>query len=155
MHESIKRLIGRMIETFSLERNIEIRSASSTTFTRRDLENGVESDECYYVANALSVRGVDAIDLEIHPPPDLVVEIDVTNSSTLKLGIYERIGVPEVWRYVDGAISVLLRSDGSYRESTLSGCLPGFPLDAANALLGRRHELGETELVRRFKTEIQ
>ena len=144
-----------MIETFSLERNIEIRSASSTTFARPDLEKGVESDECYYVANALKVRGIDAIDLEIHPPPDLVVEVDITNSSTVKLGIYERMGVPEVWRYTDGTIRVLRLKGDSYQDSDASVCLRGFPLVLANDLLCRRLELGETELIRTFQFEVR
>ena len=36
-HEIAKRLIGRMIETFTLYRGIEIRSSSSTTFRRSEL----------------------------------------------------------------------------------------------------------------------
>ena len=39
------------------------------------------------------------IRLESDPPPDIVVEIDVTNESLGKFGIYAALGVPEIWRY--------------------------------------------------------
>ena len=80
-HEIAKRLIGRMIETFTLCRGIEIRSSSSTTFKRSELQRGFEADESYYIQHACELRGVREIDLSIHPPPDLVIEVDMTNSS--------------------------------------------------------------------------
>ena len=49
LHEQVKRLIGRMVEVFTEELNIDIESASSTTFKREDLERGFEADECYYI----------------------------------------------------------------------------------------------------------
>jgi Uma2 family endonuclease len=69
-HEFIKNLIGRFVETFTLEMDIDIRSVSSTTFRRPDLEKAVEADECYYIQSAEKIRGVDEIDLSIHPAPD-------------------------------------------------------------------------------------
>jgi len=36
------------------------------------------------------------------PPPDLVVEADLTSSSLDKLTIYASLGVAEVWRYAGG-----------------------------------------------------
>src|SRR5512135_1770058 len=49
-HESRKSRIGRMIETFTLELRILIRSGGSTTLKRPELEQGVEPDECYWIA---------------------------------------------------------------------------------------------------------
>src|SRR5688500_10517334 len=40
LHENVKRLIGRMVEAFTEERNIDMVSASSTTFKREDLDRG-------------------------------------------------------------------------------------------------------------------
>ena len=42
-HEIAKRLIGRMIETFTLHHGIEIRSSSATTFKRLELQRGFEA----------------------------------------------------------------------------------------------------------------
>jgi Uma2 family endonuclease len=40
-----------------------------------------------------------AINLDFDPPPDLVIEVDVTSPSLNKLPIYAALGVPEVWLY--------------------------------------------------------
>lgn len=37
--------------------------------------------------------------LESDPPPDLVLEIDITSSSLDKRPIYAAFGVSELWRY--------------------------------------------------------
>ncbi len=55
LHENSASLIGRMIESWSLEMDIEILGAKSTTLKRPDLEKGVEADECYYVRSARTV----------------------------------------------------------------------------------------------------
>lgn len=59
---------------------------------------GTEPDTCYYVANADRVIDHDDIDLNVDPPPDLVVEIESTNESTAKFPIYVALQVPEIWR---------------------------------------------------------
>jgi Uma2 family endonuclease len=85
-HETYKKLIGRLIEAFTEEMNIEIRSLGSRTCDREDLARGLEPDQCYYVQNEAIVRGKDQIDLRRDPPPDLAVEIDITTSSINQLG---------------------------------------------------------------------
>ena len=154
IHETLKTLIGRMVEAYTLERGIEICSVGSTTFQRDDLAKGVEADECYYLQNASAVRGVKEIDLAIHPPPDLAVEIDISRSSTIKLGIYAALKVPEVWRYDGERIHVMLWRDGSYVEALKSEVLPWFPLDAAKDLLQQHASIGETELMRQFHSYL-
>ena len=52
-----------------------------------------------------AVRGLKRIDLRRDPPPDLVIEVDVTHSSVPRMPIYAALGVPEVWRLAEGAVS--------------------------------------------------
>ena len=61
-HVSVKGLIGRLIEVFSEELDIDIAAAGSTTLGREDLDRGIESDESYYIKNATLVRGKSEID---------------------------------------------------------------------------------------------
>ncbi len=149
-HEIAKRLIGRMIETFTLYRGIEIRSSSSTTFKRSELQRGFEADESYYVQHACELRGIGEIDLSIHPPPDLVLEVDMTNSSIPKKALFAAMKIPEVWRY-DGASLWMggLYRDG-YQDLKQSLVLPGFPQELAAKLLDRQFEENETLLIRAF-----
>ncbi|HEX8199237.1 MAG TPA: hypothetical protein VF590_02030 [Isosphaeraceae bacterium] len=48
-HETFKRLLGRMIDTLTLELDIPVKGGGSTTFRREDLDRGLEPDECFYL----------------------------------------------------------------------------------------------------------
>jgi Uma2 family endonuclease len=37
--------------------------------------------------------------LILDPPPDLVIEVDITSPSLDKFPIYARMGIPEIWRH--------------------------------------------------------
>lgn len=154
-HETAKRLIGRMIETFTLYHRIEIRSSSSTTFKRSDLHRGFEADESYYIQHASNVRGISEIDLSMHPPPDLVLEIDMTRSSIPKKALFAAMKIPEVWRY-DGQSLWMgsLYRDG-YQDLKDSLVLSGFPREIAEKLLDRQAEENETSLVQSFLDSLE
>jgi len=78
------------------ELNLEIYPTGSTTFKRLNQARGAEPDS-FYIQNAARI-GVNA-KLTQDPPPDLVVEIDITSSSLNRFQIYATLGVPELWRY--------------------------------------------------------
>jgi len=149
-HEIAKKLIGRMIETYTLCRGIEIRSSSSTTFKRSELQRGFEADESYYIQHASELRGVREIDLSIHPPPDLVIEIDMTNSSIPKEQLFAAMKIPEVWRYDGESLWMGSLNDDNYQDLKQSVVLPGFPRELASKLLDQQVEENETALIRSF-----
>ena len=101
-HEKLNRLIHDLFTVIALEMNLEFVNAGSTTFKRIDLSRGSEPDTCFYIQHAEQVQDKDNIDLSVDPPPDLVIEIDITSPSLDKLPIYAQIGVPEIWRYMVG-----------------------------------------------------
>jgi Uma2 family endonuclease len=154
-HEEAKHLISRMIETWAEVREIDIRGVASATFRREDVQQGFEGDEAYYVANACKVRGLEEIDLLIHPAPDLVIEIDISGRSTRKFAIYESLGVPEVWIF-DGQSVAVYVADSSRRlvEVTDSVGLQGFPLHRIGSVIQQAHEQGETAAIREFRKSI-
>jgi Uma2 family endonuclease len=123
-HEKYNRAISLFVEVLAEEWNIDVENFGSTTFTREDLERGFEPDSCFYIQSEPLVAGKTRIDLSLDPPPDLVIEIDITSPSIDKLPIFARLGVPEVWRY-DGNRALILRleSDG-YTERDESAVLP-------------------------------
>ena len=85
---------------------------------------GFEPDSCFYIQNEERVRGKSRVDLTVDPPPDIVVDIDMTSSSLGKFPIYARLGTPEVWRYDGEKVAVFeLRGDG-YAEVSASMALP-------------------------------
>jgi len=57
--------------------------------------SGIEPDFCFYIENWRSVVGKKRIDWQNDPPPDLVIEIDVT--SYTDINDYLPYKVPEIW----------------------------------------------------------
>ncbi len=55
---------------------------------------------------------------------DLCIEIVVTSGGTKKLSKYQLIGVPEVWFWEDGKISIYRLQDGEYVKASVSEWLP-------------------------------
>jgi Uma2 family endonuclease len=155
-HEWIKRLIGRMIETMTLELNIPISSGGSTTLKMQLKERGLEPDECYYVAHEEQVRGRDEVDLAIDPPPDLAIEVDITASSLDQLSIYASLGVPEVWLCDGVKIRVYeFQAGGAYVQRERSPSFPFLCLEQIEQFLGQRGAMDETTLIRRFREAVR
>ena len=151
-HERLKRLLGRMIETMTLELNIPISSGGSTTLKDQFKERGVEPDECYYVAHERLVRGRDNLDLSVDPPPDLAIEVDISASSMDQLSIYADLGVPEVWLCDGTSIDVsVLQPGGKYAQCEQSAAFPLLPIDQVQRFLNRRASEDETTLLRTFR----
>src|SRR5207244_6880756 len=94
-----KEILADIVKIALEELDQDFVGAGSTTFKREDLKRGFEPDTSFYIQNAERVLGKKRLDMEIDPPPDIVIEIDVANNSPDKLSVYSALGVPEVWRY--------------------------------------------------------
>lgn len=153
-HENIGCWIGRIVETFSEVFEIEIQSVASTTFKRKELKKAFEADESYYVQHAEQIRPKEEIDLAVDPPPDLVIEVEITSSAIHKLKLFAAMGIPEVWRH-DGDRLEMFRLHGTqYEGIDSSEALPGLTAATINGVLRRRFDLGETALIREFRQSI-
>lgn len=62
------------------------------------IKKGAEPDNAYYIQNQPIVKGQN-VDFAIDPPPDLVVEVDITHTDIHKNEFYASLGVPEFWRF--------------------------------------------------------
>jgi Uma2 family endonuclease len=148
-HEWFHRLVGRVIEAYTLERLIPIRSGGSTTMKAQLKERGLEPDECYYVSREPLVRGREKIDLNRDPAPDLAIEVEISRSAVNKLAIYADLGVREVWFYDGDAIRMeVMQPDGKFAPQLESSELPGLTVDIVEAFLARRSDSDETTWVR-------
>ena len=96
-HESYKTVIGLMMGLLALHMKMRVKHGGSTTLKRLTKKNGLEADQCYWVANEPAVRTKKRINLREDPPPDLVIEIDVMHSVVNREKIYAALGVPEMW----------------------------------------------------------
>ncbi|MEQ1830585.1 MAG: Uma2 family endonuclease [Pirellula sp.] len=154
LHENFGRLLGRLVEAYTEEMDIEIISVKSMTYKREDLLRGFEGDEAYYIQSSRLVQTKTEIDAMVDPPPDLVIEIDITRSSIEKLAVFGPLGVPEVWRFDGDLLQIHLLESGEYRLSAQSSALPNFPLSMAMNILRDNGLTNETKLVRKFRQQI-
>jgi Uma2 family endonuclease len=153
-HEHYRRLLGRFIEALTEELAMPLAGYGSMTF-RRPRRRGLEPDQCYWVTHEAQMRGRDAIDFA-YPPPDLVVEIDITSSSLDRLGAYASLRVPEVWRYDGGNFAFLtLQPGGTYVEAANSRAFPWLRSTDVAGFLALRGQLDETALLRQFRAWVR
>jgi len=140
-HENPNRTLAQHMEIVAEETERDLHHAGSTTFKRKDLAKGFEPDSCFYIDHAEQVRGKEELDLVTDPPPDLVIEVDITRSSLNRFPIFAALGVPEVWRFDGDRLTMHRLESGRYTELETSFALP--PLTASQAtvfLEESRHE---------------
>ena len=124
-HEHAGNILTSVAQALMDARRQDYAPSGSTTFKDQGAGRGFEPDASYYVAHAARIRGLADIDLDSDPPPDLVIEIDVSRSSLDKLPVYAGLGVPEVWRHQRGRVQMYRLVGGSYVEVEDSAVIPG------------------------------
>jgi Uma2 family endonuclease len=155
-HESIRVLIGQLIEAFTEEMGIRRRSLGSTTWKSAELAKGLEADECYYILNHHRVFQRRAIDLSVDPPPDLAVETEVSRSVVARLRIYAALGVPEIWRWrKKGLTAYSLESDRKYVEREFSLNLPMLRVKDLEPFLDFELTADEIAWIRKFRAWVR
>lgn len=98
------------------------------------------------------MRGHDNYDPAVDPPPDLVIEVDISRNSLNKFNIYADFGVPEIWTYEDDEVRVYrLQDDHSYALQDHSPTFPFLPLESLEGFLERRNATDETTWIRSFR----
>jgi len=123
-HEVDAATITRIVDIVAAVLGIPIQSTASTTFRRQDLERGFEPDASFYIQNEPRVRNRRQVDLTVDPPPDVVLEMEMSRSALDKLPLFASMGIPEVWRCDGQRVTILLLEQDGYRESSSSQSLP-------------------------------
>jgi len=95
-----------------------------TTLRRKDLLKGAEADEIFWIDHASAMVGAKNLDLTLHPPPDLAVEVDVSRRSARRLRVLAGLGVPEVWQSRPDALLFLGLVGNGYVEIDRSRSFP-------------------------------
>jgi Uma2 family endonuclease len=153
-HELSKKVLGRFVETLAEETNLSIYPLGSTTFKQPDLM-GVEPDECFYIRRIESVQGKKRLNLANDPAPDLVLEIDVTNSSLKRLQVYADLGVAEVWIYDGESLMIHQLQNGSYQIASVSQFFVNVPIANISRFLQQSPRVDYLELVKSFRDWVR
>ena len=154
-HEEYKYALARIVDVVAEELGINERGLGSTTFKREDVGRGFEPDACFYIESVARLRGRRELDLLVDPPPDLIIEIDVTTDSMKKLGIYAALGVPEVWRYDGTVLTILALEGGCYVERDASPALPILTPAVLMELIGEHASLDSIPWIRKLRKWVR
>lgn len=153
-HENSSGLVGQFVEILTEELNLPIKTMGATTLKRLDVDGGGEPGQSYYLANEPLVRGRE-VDLTRDPPPDLVVEVDISHTDIDKNALYARLGVPEFWRYNGSSLTIYCLQDGQYQEVTTSPTFPQVPREQLYTFLQNCAQQGETAAKRALRVWIR
>lgn len=156
-HENNNRFIECLIGVIADELNLNLKRFGSLTLKREERLKGAEPDSCYYLENEPLVRHQQNIDLESDPPPDLVLEIDITSSSLDKQTIYAAFKIPELWRYNGQKLEVFVldKTTQSYQKSTQSLHFPWLPLEIIPQYIRQGLRDGETATLKDFRRWVR
>lgn len=154
LHEQITRLVDMVVTLLAFELGLNVDNCGTMTLRLESAQHGGEPDSCFYIANEAAVRGVEEIKLQIHPPPDIVLEVDITSPSLDKFGLYLAVRIPEVWRY-DGAHMNFYKLGAEQYEET-SNSLSFSHLTAAmlESYLAIGRTQGSTAMLQAVKQEM-
>ncbi|MBP5972906.1 Uma2 family endonuclease [Brasilonema sp. CT11] len=153
-HERAKIIIGDLVKILLDELDLNWESFGSTTFKREDMSAGVEPDDCFYIQNYKLMIGRDRINLNVDPPPDLVIEIDVTSKT--KISAYQALRVPEIWRYENGNLEIYLLQGEQYIKSQNSLSFPNFPvIEEIYRFVEMSRTIGTTPALREFRKLVR
>jgi Uma2 family endonuclease len=128
-HDRISRTFTLLLAVFAEERGLDLNAAGSWTIQKKP-ERGAEPDECFVLGQRP--------DAEV---PDLAIEVLWTAQLGTKLEIYRGLGVPEVWTWEQGVITVHVLRDQRYERSPHSLLLPDLDLALLARLVTRTDQI--------------
>jgi Uma2 family endonuclease len=130
IHGRDAHLIANIVITLLDRNGQEYDAFTPVTMTLPEV-SGIEPDYCFYIDNWPAVSGKKRIDWQQDPPPDLVIEIDVTSYSDV--GDYLPYRVPEVWLFKNQQLLIYQLQGEDYQLQTQSLYFPDFDLQNAIA----------------------
>jgi Uma2 family endonuclease len=157
-HEIAAERLGQIIRSTTIGLGLNCQGVGRTTLTREDSLRGKEPDTAFHIASEPRVRGKrgERLDLDVDPPPDLAVEVEITHRDPSMLDVYAALGVPEVWLFDGRSLRCLVLSEaGNYEDVTTSPALPSLRLDEIPGWLERADAEGETATFTAFLDRVR
>ena len=153
-HEKHKEIIGEIVRILLDKLEIDFEALASTTFKNEQMNQAVEADACFYIKNHQAVIGKDRLDLTSDPPPDLAIEIDITNRT--QFNNYLLLQVPELWRYTRTSFQIYLLQGDCYIESQTSPNFPDIPIiELIERYVRQAQTEGRSKAIRAFKHWVE
>ncbi|WP_375491961.1 Uma2 family endonuclease [uncultured Nostoc sp.] len=153
-HEKDKEYIGELVRVLLDKLQIDFEPFGSTTLKNEQTRQAVEPDTSFYIQNQAAIIGKNRIDLNIDPPPDLAIEIDIT--SRTRFDNYEILGVPELWRHTQQGLEIFVLKEGKYIKSESSPNFPNIPIvELVNEYVQQCLTIGRSQAMRNFRDWVK
>lgn len=155
-HETLKMDLSELVTEIARVLEIDYKNSGSTTFRKKKKQKGFEGDSTFYFENVEVVRRKKEIDLSKgDPPPELVIEIDITHGSLPRFPIFAGIGIKEVWRFEEDEVKIYRLEGENYKEVSESVCLPNVKSEIVTDLLFAAQELKRMDWVKLIHRKIK
>ncbi|MGI9055889.1 MAG: Uma2 family endonuclease [Pyrinomonadaceae bacterium] len=154
-NETIKARLSELVTEIARILEIDYENAASTTFRKESKKKGFEGDATFYFKNAESIRRKTKIDLSKDPPPELVIEIDITHGSLSKFPIFADLSIEEVWRFDGENVKFYRLQEKTYKEISESVCLKNLKSETVTELLFSASELKKLDWVKLIHKTIK
>jgi Uma2 family endonuclease len=150
-HESVAYFVALLVAVLAEEMRVNAYGVGSTTYRRGDIGRGFEPDASFYIRNEERIRGKPRIDLSVDPPPDLVIEVDITSPSLDKFSIYARASIPEIWRHDGESLAIFELRGEKYIEVPGSSTLLPLTSEALSSFIEESTSLDIVTWMRRVR----
>ena len=114
-HETIKTLIGFLIESYLFHQEIDFIGVGSATRESEEKSASFEPDESYYIG-------------EKKEHPDLAIEVNITSGNVKKLEKYRRFKIKEVWLWQNNQFEIYHLNNDEYAQINTSKLLPNLDI---------------------------
>ncbi len=138
-HETIKTLIGFLLEYYLFTQGIEFLPVGSATRESPEKSVSFEPDESYYLG-------------EKKEHPDLAIEVNITSGSPQKLEKYQRLGIREVWMWQNAKLVIYALQGDRYQATPSSQLLPNLDIALLEECVMMPSRL---EAIQKFTTRSQ
>lgn len=154
-HEKYARFIEKLLTILSYIRRINIISFGSWTMKKNDKQASKEPDACFYVQTAAAIGNRIKLDFATDPPPDIAVEVDIHHKTKNQLELYAALGIPELWVFDGGRLTIHLLEEDHYVEAETSRALPMLSASVLTDFLNRLPKDGEFQTLLAFDEWLQ
>ncbi len=152
-HASDHTIIIFAVNLFATLKDIPLNGRDNCTYRKVGVQE-CQPDVSYHIGDRANVIpwGTSIVDLDIYPPPNLVIEVantSLADDKGEKRLLYEDIKVGEYWIVdVQNAqiIAFAILTDGGSKRITQSQVLPGLTISLLNEALRRSRQVNQAQV---------
>ncbi len=154
-HEEYVDLIQDLTRLLVRELGLRLESRGTALLKRALSETGAQPDGCFYIQHAAQIIGKRTLDLSVDPPPDIIVEVDLSSHSLGKFPIYAALNIPEIWRYDGTLFEIYHLNAQGYLPAPASRAFPLLTATVMTELLTQSKQTGQDETLTAFQAWLK